>query len=264
MDNPSTMTVELGNIDFGVSFEGSTIGTLAAKNVTLIPGPNTLPLNGRLLTTTNPTALKALSQMFTSYIAGQPANMTVTGSAVVPPSGGADWLSKGFVGLPLSVSLVPPTPQKLISDIRLGDMDVRFLPSDPSGSSAAVNVAALNAKFKSPLAFPLKISQVQQRMTITDPSNVDIATLEAPTAQADGDSVRGTLVTSVGNGTLAAIKGKEAQYAQFLKALLIQETVPFPLKGISTVQANTAAGVVTISNVPVVDSPTVKGICSLT
>ncbi|TPX68063.1 hypothetical protein SpCBS45565_g03357 [Spizellomyces sp. 'palustris'] len=264
MDNPSPMTIELGTIEFSVAFEGATVGTLSAQNVTLVPGANSLPLSGRLLTGTTPAALKALSQMFTSYIAGQPANITVTGTNVVPPSGAADWLAKGFQGIPLSVSLVPPVPQKLISDIKLGDMDVAFSPNDPSGLSAAVSVASLTATFKSPLAFPLKINQVQQRITITSASTKeDIATLEAPTAEADGDSTKGTLSTKVVGGTLKAIPGKNAQFAEFMKGLLTGDTVPFPLKGTSTVQAATAAGVVTISSVPIVDSPTVKGMNSL-
>ncbi|KAI9015141.1 hypothetical protein BC832DRAFT_191806 [Gaertneriomyces semiglobifer] len=263
MDNPSSLTVEMGALDFSVSFLNAPVGELAATNVTLNPGANTLQLNGRLQTGSSPAALSALSQMFTSYIAGKPANIVVTGTSVTPPSGSAAWLEQGFVGFPLSVSLVPPTPQNLLTNLALGNMDVAFDRADPSGFTSTVSVASLSADFRSPFTFPLKISQTQQVIDITDDQGDVFATLQAPPAAADGDSIKGTFITSFEGGKMTAVASKSSKFADFLTGLLVGKDVPFPIKAKASAEATTAAGVITIDEVPVVDTPLVKGLNSL-
>jgi hypothetical protein len=142
-------------------------------------------------------------------------------------------------------------------------MEVTFDPNDASGNRLSANVPQVNANFKSPFGFPLDVQSVQSLFNFLDDNGVPFATLSGDYAPATANQQTGTLQTSMNSATLSALPGQENAFAQFFKKITLSSSVTVPVQGTVNSKAKTAAGVVTISNVPVTDSISLAGLNGL-
>lgn len=138
-----------------------TVGPVFGNNVVLPPKSVTaLPLTGTILKTDSPANLKALGDLFSSFLAGNASILQVTGNEVVSPAqpgSPVKWLSAAFKTLTLDVSL-PGHVYDIVSAATLKDLDVSVL--DQSQSEAAlVTNNATEITFKNPFGFSLSLVQ---------------------------------------------------------------------------------------------------------
>ncbi|KAJ3147540.1 hypothetical protein HK101_002218 [Irineochytrium annulatum] len=257
LQNPSHISIELGDLNFDSYFGATKIGSLSGTNVTLHPGENDLSLNGRLIPMKDTTSL---SQVFTFFVGGKGSVLDVVGTSVLGPLGYVSWLNAGFDGLKLSVTLSPPqNQQQLVSNIQIPALSVNFNPQDPSGYHLTTTAPAINAYFTSPFNFPLTIFTASQNLNFTDASGNAFLNVNVPFVPAKGDQYNHTLATSFTNAPLDVIPGQEAAFQEFFKALTVGDEYKVHIQGLVSTQAGTAAGNVTISNVSLTDSLVLHG-----
>ncbi|CAG8844398.1 11593_t:CDS:2, partial [Racocetra persica] len=71
INNPSHISVELGDIMFDIDHMNQNIGQVFSKNFTLMRGDNKLSLEGRLLPQNSSAGVAAVSDMFSKFITGE-------------------------------------------------------------------------------------------------------------------------------------------------------------------------------------------------
>ncbi|KAJ3095144.1 hypothetical protein HDU97_007233 [Phlyctochytrium planicorne] len=263
--NPSFITIELGNLEFDSYVEGSKIGSLSSKEpVKMAPGDNKINLNGHLRAI-DPKDLATLGNVFSFYVGGKDTKLEVVGTKVSPPNGECKWLSAGFVGLVMRVVLAPPAErEQLVSGIKIPAIGVTFDPADPTGYSIKSTAPQINAVFKSPFNFPLNVVDAAQQLTFVDPATkTPFGTVNVPFVKAVADQKAQTLVTSFTDAPLTAVKGNEAAFQNFMKALTAGQSYTFNIDGLVSSHADTAGGRVTISNVTLADTITFQGLNGL-
>ncbi|KAJ3103348.1 hypothetical protein HDU96_009295 [Phlyctochytrium bullatum] len=264
VQNPSVISIALGDLAFDSYVQGNKIGSLTSKGVTLSPGSNTLQLDG-FLKAIDPKDVTTLGEVFSFYVGGKDTKLGVVGTSVNPPLGPCKWLSAGFVGLEMRVTLSPPSgAQQLVSGIKLDTISVTFNPSDPSGYNALSTAPNVGATFRSPFAFPLNIKEAAQDLTFVDPAtSIPFARVRVPFTKAEADQKANKLTTGFSDAPLSSISGNEAQFQSFLKTLTIGDSYTFNVQGLVSANADTAGGLVTIANVSLTDSLTFQGLKGL-
>ncbi|KAJ3205449.1 hypothetical protein HDU67_008831 [Dinochytrium kinnereticum] len=256
--NPAQISIELGDLFFDSYFKNERLGDLSGTGITLRPGVNDLVLSGRLVPLND---TDKLSEVFSFFVGGRASKLVVKGTKVVPPLGEVSWLSKGFVGLEMEVSLDPPSDQKqLVSNIQIPAISVSFDPSDPDGYTLKTSAPTITAFFFSPFDFPLTIRTASQNLSFLDPTtNQSFAQVIVPLVPATGDQYKNTLLTNFTNADLTAVKGAETAFSEFFKALTMEDVYRVPIKGLVSTEASTAAGNVTIRDVSLTDTLTFRG-----
>ncbi|KAJ3202343.1 hypothetical protein HDU67_000616, partial [Dinochytrium kinnereticum] len=262
LQNPSPITIQLGNLTFDSYVLSSKIGVLSAADVTLTPGPNSLSLNGHLRAI-DQKDVAVLGEVFSFYVGGVGTKLRVVGTEVAPPKGSCRWLEAGFVGLPMEVTLEPPVgAQQLVSGIQIPSIGVTFDPNDPTGTTLSSTAPSISATFRSPFAFPLNIQTASQDLTFIDPTtSTPFARLQVPFTPATADQTAQTLSTSFTNAKLTSLN--DAAFQGFLASLTLNAAHTFNVKGVVSSQANTAGGLVTIANVSLTDTLTFRGLQGL-
>ncbi|KAI9326567.1 hypothetical protein DFJ73DRAFT_632480 [Zopfochytrium polystomum] len=259
LGNPSTISIDLGQLFFDAFFDGKQIGSLSTNaSTSLKPGANYLNLNGALLPIDSKDTT-TLSKLFTLFVGGQSSPLSVVSTNVIGQNGPVSWLQKGLIGTTLNVTLNAPQSQKLVSNLQIPSLSVAFNPSDATGGTIATD-AQVNAKFTSPFAFPLSIVQASQNLNFVDPTtNTAFASLVVPFTAATSDQAAQKLSTSFTGASLTVIPGQETLFSNFFKSLTLGSSYSAGIKGSVSAIANTAAGQVTISNVSLVDSVSLSG-----
>ncbi|KAI8850001.1 hypothetical protein BC829DRAFT_488967 [Chytridium lagenaria] len=210
--NPAQITMELGDLYFDSYFKGQKLGDLNGVGIKLEP---------------------RLSEVFSFFVGGRSSKLVVQGTRVVPPLGEVSWLSAGFVGLQMEVSLAPPSnQQQLVSNIQIPSISVSFDPRDPDGYSLKTTAPTINAPY---------------------------ANVIVPLVPATGDQYKNTLLTNFTNADLNVVKGQETAFGEFFKSLTIGDELKVPIRGLVSTEASTAAGDVTIRDVSLTDTLTFKG-----
>ncbi|KAJ1560165.1 hypothetical protein HK405_008000 [Cladochytrium tenue] len=258
LENPSTITVELGTLSFDTVFQGARIGSISGSGITLTPGSNLLSLSGSIKPT-DQNATSLLSTLFTAFIGGQSSPLSVVTTNVVGPNGPVSWLQKGLDGLALNVSLSANGTNKVVSNIQIPSLSVKFDPTDTTGSKVSTS-ATVNAGFKSPFDFPLSVKQVAQTLSFVDQaSGTPFATLTVPYSDATSDQAAGNLTTSFTGGTLAMVTGQDTLYQNFFKTLTLGASASVGITGSVNAITSTAVGDVTVSNLSVTDTVSLTG-----
>ncbi|KAJ3316760.1 hypothetical protein HDU76_001562 [Blyttiomyces sp. JEL0837] len=266
LQNPSIITIELGQLNFDTYVNGSNIGSLTAEKVTLAPGKNSLDLNGHLKAI-NASDVDTLSSVFSFYLGGTSNPLIVNGTSVVPAAGPASWLSAGFVGLTLDVTLNGESEEqrkhRLVSNLKIPAISVTFNPADSTGFTVNSSAPVINTDFYSPFNFPLNVQSAQQDIYFVDPAtNIKFAHLTTGFNPASADQTAGKLNTSFTDATMTTVDNSteaQAAYEAFFTALTLAPGYTFNVEGLVTAKANTAGGLVTISNVNLTDSLTFAG-----
>ncbi|KAJ3347838.1 hypothetical protein HDU83_001789 [Entophlyctis luteolus] len=256
--NPSTITIDMGTLDFDMAYSGTNIGTLSASGVSIVPGTNSLSMSGRMYTTDN----DLLSTLFSKFLTGTSLNVNVVGTSVTTTSGvQPSWLNTAFQSLTLSISLPSPSlSQAIVSGLAIPAMTIAFSASDTTGDTVTVTASTVTASFHNPYAFSITVEQVQTNLEFYDQSSgTAFATISIPLTSA---SLSGTTVyTSITGQSLSAISGQESLFANLFKEITTGSSATVGVKGsvTSVVKTDASSGTVTISGLPLDDSMSFSG-----
>ncbi|KAI7819239.1 hypothetical protein BC939DRAFT_268343 [Gamsiella multidivaricata] len=77
LQNPSGLTVKVGQVSFDISYAGNLMGTATVNNMILVPGPNTLPAEFHLM----PSNDAVRDGFLSGFVAGGTFNLAISGSA---------------------------------------------------------------------------------------------------------------------------------------------------------------------------------------
>ncbi|WFD34248.1 hypothetical protein MCUN1_001085 [Malassezia cuniculi] len=245
--NPSQIGVQLSRFGTSVYSNNTNLGpTSAQSGFTMQPLSNTsIPLAGRLVHQDSDEGLAVLSQIFTDVVHGQSIPVTIKGLYAGPSE--VTWLNEGIKALTTNASL-PAMHFTVLQSISMNQLTLDFTqqsfwwapPSSTSNTRAA---------FAMPFAFPLDIQRTGGEF-IAKYKNDDVAALKVPWSPATTDVEKRIMTIRFSNVPMAAYSSKHSQFSQFLADTTRQRNISFGLHGNANAKANTAAGLVTISDIP--------------
>ncbi|KAF9583808.1 hypothetical protein BGW38_008458 [Lunasporangiospora selenospora] len=257
LPNPSNVGIEMGTVEFTNIFQGQDMGFVKTSGLKLLPNALTpISMQGTLVKQTSEEGLKALGDMFRMALNGGTPNLMVQGKSVTPASGPVSWLSSAFGALTMNVTLPSIGKQDIITGITMKTMTLDFTGGDPY--TIMTSSDNIEAGFKIPFAFPLSITQVAEDINIQLPQGSNVANLKIPTGPAQTISP-GVLKTAYKDVPLKVFDEARDRFNAFSKTLTTGPGVQFFLSGTADTVADTAAGQVTISSVPVGVSSTLTG-----
>lgn len=130
--NPSSFSMDLGNIVLTMSYKNVVLGVGTGTNTKIVPGNNTVTLKGILQPHTTAGDLSYVSELFTNYMNGESSRVIAIGQSTQQADGTTlSWLSQGFRALTLSVPFKAIVPIDPIRSIEIGDMALQFDKSKP-------------------------------------------------------------------------------------------------------------------------------------
>lgn len=244
--NPSQVGVELSGISFN-NFVGDTMlgPASSTSGFTLAPASTIqLPLVGRLIPQTSQAGLDALSTVFTSFIHGISSNVTVQGASAGPAD--VSWLNNAISSLQVSTVLPARGKLQIIESITLEQLELDFTPEtafNPSTSSSLTTAA-----FTIPFNFPIDIVALEQNIT-TSVSNTNFAQLDIPLGNTTTDVNSRVITLGFSNVPFAVLSGQDSTFENFLTQTTMSKSESFGLSGAANAHAQTAAGLLTLTEI---------------
>lgn len=259
--NPSNVGIQVGNLGFNALFGTIGLGPVAGTNVALAPlSINQLALSGRLVHQDTPEGTSALSTIFTNFIHGQNSSLTVVGAYASPSGQNVQWLNNGITSLSISGVNLPGQVIQVIKSISLVELALQFSPqqaySPPTSSDDS------QAGFYIPFGFPLDITNLAANISAVY-NGQNVASLSIPMSNAVTDTSARILTFGFGNVPFVVQSGQQDNFNAYTKALTISQSLTFGLVGTTNAITNTAAGVITISDIPINVQTTLGGLDGL-
>lgn len=244
--NPSQVGVELSRFGISVWSNGTNLGpSAAAHGFTLNPLSDTnLPLAGRLQRQTSDKDLKVLSTVFTNVVHGQKIPVEIRGEYAGPED--VKWLNEGVKALRVKTEL-PAKHFSVIKGVDIKQLTLMFSKNSPWKPSASSNNT--EAPFYLPFQFPLDIKRTGGGF-IENYKGSDIAILDIPISPAETQVQARILTLQFTNVPMAAYSSKHSEFAQFIADTTRMQCIKFKLHGNADAKASTAAGYVTVSDIP--------------
>ncbi|KAF0553529.1 hypothetical protein F8M41_020257 [Gigaspora margarita] len=195
INNPSQISVELGDIMFDLVHMDQTIGQVVSTNFTLLQDDNKLSLEGRLLPQNSSAGVTAVSDLFSKFIVGEDSFINVIAKMVKPNNSATpiSWLQDAFNGTVLNVIFPGRKDLNIIHSVSIDSLDLVFNPNDQYTPMASSSL--LSASFSIPFGFQLFVQQISQDIELFD-GQTKLATLSIPFTTASGDSQSGNLTSS--------------------------------------------------------------------
>ena len=167
------------------------------------------------------------------------------------------WLNAGISALQIATVLPAVKDLQVIKSITLNDMSLVF--SDDKPFAPLTSSTDTSATFGLPFAFPLDIVALQETITIGF-KGTNMATLALPKGAAVTNVETRTLKTTFSNVPFAVIAGQEAVFQDFLKGATTSASQTFHMSGSANTDAQTAIGLLSISDIPFSLDTTIAGV----
>lgn len=244
--NPAQVGVQLSRFGVSVWRNGTNLGpSAAAQPFTMNALAETnLPLAGRLQYQAGGHGLDVLSQTFTDVTHGLEIPVEIHGEYAGPPD--VKWLNEGIKVLNIKTKL-PAKHFNVIKSIDISQMTLMFDKQHEWAPLSSSNNT--QAPFYLPFAFPLDIREAgglfKERF-----QNKDVASLNVPYSHAVTDVQARIMTLEFSNVRMQAYGGAHNGFSNFLATTTRDACVKFGLHGSANAKANTAAGYVTISDIP--------------
>lgn len=246
INNPSQVGVQLSRFGTNILKNSTMIGPAAAQEPFILQAlsTTTLPLVGRIQRQDEEGGLAVLSEIFTSFVHNQNTEVQVDGAYAGPSD--VVWLNDGIKALSILVAL-PSQDFDVIRLVSLNQLSLFF--NEPTAYNPPASTSNTTANFFLPFAFPVDISQVGGNF-IANYQDKDTALLAIPQGPAQTDVGNRILTIQFNDVPFTVYKDAHSTFSQFLADATRQEELTFRLRGSATSTANTAAGAVTISDIP--------------
>ncbi|KAI0072486.1 hypothetical protein K474DRAFT_1678619 [Panus rudis PR-1116 ss-1] len=256
LNNTSPFKVDLGTVQFDLSYNDTFLGTGTGVNSQIQPGAVNITLDGVLVPHNDSTdALASLSSLFTAYLNGDSSPVIATGrSTLLPPHNTSiPWLSKGIQALRLKVPFKNPDedgPLGPIKSITIGDMALAFNESDPWNPIA--NSRSVQAYMKLPFGFGMSIGEIANGFNISQNNSV-VGGLSTPLGSSTSDikvlgqtDTEGTINISIVDTALRVPDSQRSVFSQFNMDLTNLQESQFQLIGHARAVANLSVGQITL------------------
>ncbi|TDL25981.1 hypothetical protein BD410DRAFT_895443 [Rickenella mellea] len=258
--NPSQVGIELSSIGFQNFFGSTNLGPVVSQGgFTLAPQSTIqLPLVGRLIPQSAASGLADVSNLFTRFIHGQDSPVTVNGDSAGPSD--VTWLNNAIKSLQIQTVLPARGPLDVIKSISLDALELLFTTGtayDPSTTSNAATAA-----FQLPFAFPLDIKALEQNITIGFQGQ-SFAQLNIPKGPSTTDVAARIIHLTFDNVPMTVFGNKHSVFQQFLAATTVADTQSFSLAGSANTDAQTAVGLLSISDINFSVETSIKGLQGL-
>ncbi|PWZ00897.1 hypothetical protein BCV70DRAFT_84414 [Testicularia cyperi] len=244
--NPSQVGVQLSRFGVLLDRNNTFIGPSASQDTFVLQAlaVTTLPLAGRLVPQTDDNGLAVLSEIFTRFVANMNTEVIVNGDYAGPES--VTWLNEGIKVLSVAVSL-PSQQFTVIRTISINQISLFF--SVANAWSPPTSSNNTQSEFFIPFAFPIDIQQVGGAF-ISRYNGVDNAVLDIPLSPSITDVTARILTLMFSNVPFDVYDNAHPVFSQFLADTTAQTQVTFNLHGTANTKANTAAGLLSIDNIP--------------
>lgn len=246
INNPAQVGVALTSFGTNINMGSDLVGPAAADGAFTLQAlaVTTVPLTGRIVAQTTDSGLAALSTIFTRFVHNQNTGLTVSGQYAGPSD--VVWLNEGIKALNVDVQL-PSQDFQVIRLISLNQLALYF--TVPTAFNPQTDSSNTTANFFLPFAFPVDITQVGGPFT-ANYQNTDMAVLNIPTSPSTTDVEARILTLMFQNVPFAVMSPSRQLFSQFVADFTKAEQVTLNLHGTATATTNTAAGVLTISDIP--------------
>ncbi|WFD49313.1 hypothetical protein GLX27_003993 [Malassezia furfur] len=259
INNPSQVGIQLSRFGTTAWRNNTNLGPVAAASSFVLHPLSTtsLPLSGRLQHQDNSHGLATLSQTFTDVVHGKTIPVQIHGEYAGPSD--VTWLNEGIKLLQIS-SHLPARHFNVIKAIELNEMTLMF--TEKSAWAPATSSSNTQAPFYLPFSFPIDITQAGGGF-IEGYKGTDVAILNVPMLPAVTDVERRVMTLKFSDVPMQAYGNKHSQFSGFLADTTAQKSVTFQLHGSANAVARTAAGVVTITDIPFGVSTSLDGLQNL-
>ncbi|RDX40651.1 hypothetical protein OH76DRAFT_1365915 [Lentinus brumalis] len=258
--NPSQVGVELTSIGFQNFFQNVHIGPASASDTFSLSPQTTIPLalTGRLIPQSEQSGLDAVSAMFNAFIHGKDSNIVVQGDSAGPTD--VTWLNEGIKALKVETVLPNRGVLQIIKSVSLNELDLRF--SESTAFSPAMGSDDTTAAFTLPFDFPIDIVALEQNITV-GADGTDFAELVIPKAPSTTDIEERIIHLNFAKVPFAVFSGGHSEFEQFLSDTATSKSETMTLKGAANTDAQTAVGLLSLTDIEFDVSTTVAGLQGL-
>lgn len=236
MNNPSPFDVALGTAIFDLTYKGVALGRGTSTDTQLVPGPNNITLQGRLVPHTDAEELKQMGELFTTYLNGEAAPVVAKGVSTKQADGtDITWLSQGLQSLVIDVPFKAPEAVDPIRSIDIGYLNLNFTPE--TAWSPATSSNAVNAKMVLPFGFSVDISEISNEFSIVQDGK-EVASLKTPESASKSDIkvvgpklTEGTINITLDNSPLQVPQNAHPIFSSFNADLTNSDKSVFQLVG---------------------------------
>ncbi|KAI0035854.1 hypothetical protein K488DRAFT_76325 [Vararia minispora EC-137] len=258
--NPSQVGVQLSSIGFENFFGSTNIGPAQSNgSFTLAPQSTVgLGLVGRLIPQTEQSGLDAVSQIFNRFIHGMDSEVSVHGASAGPS--GAVWLNDAITSLIVTTTLPNQGKLDIIKSISLNELDLRFSTDTAFGPPTSTNDAS--AAFTIPFAFPIDVVALSQNITV-GAGGTNFAQLVVPKGPSQTDVSTRIIHLTFADVPFAVFGDQHGAFEQFLAATATSATETMSLSGAADTDAQTAVGLLSLTDIEFSVSTSIAGLQGL-
>ncbi|KAJ3072049.1 hypothetical protein HK102_006323 [Quaeritorhiza haematococci] len=280
--NPSPIDVDLGCVDFVLSFDDTPIGNLLSKEpFHLKSGKNTINFEGVINPVEGPNSFPLSRQRVTSLmsriVAGNDTAFSAVGRrAFLANNKTVSWMVEAFKGHTLKINFQSSGEIQLLSNVQLGQLGLGFQPATPN--QIAVSVPNVTADMKGPFSFFVAVNKASMNVFISNakpvgPGTIDTTTspqqqdqtpvgkLSFPLSTAEGDNRKGKVRTGSTNATLAPIPGFETKFAEMVRNIVMESAeLQMSYRGEVDLEYSSAVGNTSLERVVFLDVVSLTGL----
>ncbi|RPD57468.1 hypothetical protein L226DRAFT_588694 [Lentinus tigrinus ALCF2SS1-7] len=245
--SPSQVGVELTSIGFQNFFQDVNIGPASATDTLSLSPLSTIPLalNGRLIPQKEQSGLDAVWAMFNAFIHGNDRNIVVQGDNAGPTH--VTWLNEGIKALKVEAVL----PNR---DVAADHQSTAFNPSMGSDDTTAA--------FTLPFDFPIDIVALDQNITV-GMGGTDFAELVIPKGPSTTEVEQRIIHLNFSRVPFGVRDGGHGTFEQFLSDTATSESETMTLKGAANTDAQTAVGLLSLTDIEFDVETTIAGLQGL-
>ena len=156
------------------------------------------------------------------------------------------WLNEGIQALRVATVLPNRGPQTVITSVALNELSLFF--TAQTAFSPITGSNSTDAAFTLPFAFPLDVTALQQTITIGS-QGTDFAQLSIPKGPSTTDVQARIIYLQFQNVPFAVFDKTHTNFEQFVAATTIGASQTLHLTGSASADANTAVGLLSLSDI---------------
>ncbi|CAG8458295.1 13175_t:CDS:2 [Acaulospora colombiana] len=255
IEDPSSVSISMGKVGVGVSYNGTFISNMTIDDFNLTPGNLSVTMYGNASVPQSPEDRENFGVVMSAYLTNHPVITTSTGEYDYPNHHDpVSWLTPAVKTLNLNASIgdAPNGPPQLITGLDFGLPSFNF-------SLAGISFSSHNtvASYKLPFDIRTNIQQISQNVTMYY-GETPLATFETIQFSVQ-DNLHGALTMNIPPTLLNVPPGSEIAFSSFVAKLSLLSQVEFNITGTSNVSADTIIGLLPIPNLPFTLNVTLPG-----